>query len=59
MATSGRKLTEQERQRIVRLRANGMTIRQLAAHEGVSTRTVQRYLRTKRSSLQITGLDDV
>ena len=46
MATSGQKLTPQEQQRIERLRANGLSVREIAKEERVSTTTVQKIIGT-------------
>jgi transposase len=45
MATPGRPLPEDERRRIIRLRAMGLSIRRVAHEQMVSTRTVQKVLR--------------
>lgn len=45
MATSGRDITEQERERIRRLREAGLSIRQIAKEERVSPTTVQKNLK--------------
>lgn len=52
MATSGKPLSEQDQQRIVKLRASGLSIRRLAEAERISTRTVQKYLKSNESSRQ-------
>lgn len=48
MATPGRRLPDNERQRIIKLREHGLSIRKVAAEQAVSTRTVQKVLRTVR-----------
>jgi len=52
MATSGRDITEQDRERIRRLREAGLSIRQIAKEERVSTTTVQKNL--KETSCKVT-----
>jgi IS30 family transposase len=46
MATSGKELTQLERDRIARLRAAGLSVRDVAKAERVSPTTVQKILRT-------------
>lgn len=48
MATPGRPLPDHERNRIIKLRENGLSIRKLAAEQSVSTRTVQKVLRSTK-----------
>jgi lambda repressor-like predicted transcriptional regulator len=48
MATPGRPLPDHERQRIIKLREHGLSIRKLAAEQMVSTRTVQKVLRSTK-----------
>lgn len=50
MATSGKPLTDYEQQRIKRLREDReLSIREVAKEEGISTRTVQKYLKIDSS----------
>lgn len=46
MATPGRPISEQDAARIRRLRGVGMSIREIGKEERVSTRTVQKYIKT-------------
>lgn len=48
MATPGRPLSDQERKRIIKLREFGKSIREVATAEMVSTRTVQKVLRSTK-----------
>ncbi|MSR60302.1 MAG: hypothetical protein EXS05_22120 [Planctomycetaceae bacterium] len=52
MATPGKPLPRSERERIIRLRAMGLSIRRVAAVQAVSTRTVQKVLRGKPLSVR-------
>ena len=45
MATSGKPLSEQEQERLRRLRAAGLSVREVAKLERVSPMTVQKILR--------------
>ena len=45
MATPGKPLSESDQNRILKLRGNGLSIRQIASQESVSKRTVEKYLK--------------
>lgn len=47
MATSGRPLDFYTRQQIVRMRAHGLSIRQVASAQHVSINTVQKYAKNQ------------
>ena len=46
MATPGKQLSDHEAERLRRLRQAGLSIRDIGKEERVSTRTVQKYLKT-------------
>ena len=50
MATPGKPLDEPSRRRVQRLRDVNRSIRAIAADMGISTRTVQKYLRESRQA---------
>jgi predicted transcriptional regulator len=50
MATSGKPLSDYEAERLRRLRQAGLSIRDIGKEERVSTRTVQKYLKTDASA---------